>query len=134
MKRAAWLVVALLTLWWLPLLVAGVRDVSTFAIAGALAIVDGAILLPAFIVALRLDRHPLRCGAGWGAMLGALLALVLGVAMPLGEAVACGFVGGGATGTLIVAALLLTGRAHWFPVALPTAGLRIGGTGVAQCT
>jgi SAM-dependent methyltransferase len=109
--------VAALALWLLPAALVGDASVALLACAAVGAAVQVAVLLPCFILALRLDRGHVQNGAAWGASTGALLTLVPAIALGAPGLLACAVLSGAATGAWFALVLRYhaDGGRHWFP-------------------
>jgi SAM-dependent methyltransferase len=108
---------AALTLWLFPAALVGGASIAGLASAAVGAAIQVVVLLPCFILALRLDRSHVRNGAWWGAGTAAVLTLVPAIALGEPGVLVCAVISGAATGAWFALVLRFhaDGARHWFP-------------------
>jgi SAM-dependent methyltransferase len=108
---------AALACWLAPVALVGNGSATWLASALVCATIQIAVLLPCFILALRLDRRHVSTGAGWGAVTGAVLTLAPAIALGAPDLLACAVLSGAATGAwfALVLRFQADGERHWFP-------------------
>ncbi len=109
--------IPVLALWLAPAVLMRSVSIAPLAIAAVCAVVQVLVVLPGFMLALRLERSPVLRGGAWGAAVGGLLAFVPAIALEDLQMLVGAVVCGGVSGAWLAAALrvLAEGGRHWYP-------------------